>query len=588
MSRSNILLIFLGGILALRMTIWQFFPDTKGFFREDFSDVAIATLIIAIALFWILGKLVKRQTLKESGLELPIFIFMLSAGYSLFHTVDMSSSLRSVLVLGAEIAFFYILLDLLDTPKRIRFILIFLAGLCVIASVYGIKTFFDYSMHAHLQKHDALLLPSRGLIYLSAHPRAISFFGWPNTLAGFFLLFLPLMLILPIYFQKSWLKVLSVLALISCVVCFLCTFSFLGWTSFLISTIVLVPFFRDRFKVKIWPVIFVFLTLFIFVILRKDLLASLSPRLFYYKAAFTLVGKNPLWGWGWNVFGLMSSSMTKDVTILSSYVHNSYLQVWVEGGILGFWGIALLAVSVFKKVKAVIYLKEQQREYLLLIAVSWGIMAFLIDNLFSFTILLPHVALYWWSMLAIFCAMLRMRGHSERSEETLGVLISPPDGEAGFASLRMTIIKSVLFVLLVFVFVLLLRMTAGYTLYYRSQKGLVSNDPIWILNSTGKAIETLKRAEVLDPWSAYLPAERGYSYVRLYGITRLKGMLMLAKVEYVEAIRRSPKNYYNYFVLGKIFAELGDRKNEDAFTQKASELSPGEFALDNSMFYKEQ
>ncbi len=571
----NILLAFLGGILVLRLVIWQFFRTTEVFFREEFSDLVVAFLILLLGILWLLPKLLNRQSFKKSGLELPIFFLIAAATGSLFYAPDFSSSLKGVLVLGAEVTFFYMLLDLIDTPSRLRWSLTFLLGMTFFVSVYGIITFFAFWMRPPMPEDIGLAQTNIGLYYLLVHHRAVSFLGWPNVLAGYLLLFLPLSIVLPFHLKKTWAKAAAMAGLFLASVCFLYTLSFLGWLSFLLSTIVLLPFFWKNLGIKIWPKekkrmlfygFFSIFILFILVILRKNFLMSLSPRLFYYKAAFLLLGQNPLWGYGWDSFGIFCRQLTTDTNNLSAYIHNSYLQIWLETGIIGFLGIVLLMVGMFRQAKDRVIAYAGQKDYWIFVAIAWGLMAFLIDNLFSYTILKPNVALYWWTMLAVFCAMNNLGRHSERSEESKGTLRS-------FAMLRMTV--------LILMFVFLSRIMCGYMLYY---KAMSTKKP----GSYSSALEMLNQAKALDPWSSYLPAGAASIHLEEYGSTRINNFLKLAAIDYLEAIRRSPKVYYNYFALSKIYEALGDTSRGQIFNQKAMELSPAEFALDNIMFHKSE
>lgn len=564
----NILLALLGSILVLRLVIWQFFRTTEGFFREEFSNLAVAFCILLLGILWLLPKLLNRQSIKKSGLELPIFLLIASAAASLFYAPDLSASFKGVLVLGAEITFFYMLLDLLDTPSRLRSFLIFILGMTFVVSVYGIITFFAFWIRPAVPQDIALLQTNSSLYYLLIHHRAVSFLGWPNVLAGYLLLFLPLLIILPFHLKKFWQKATVMPALFLAVVCFLYTLSFLGWLSFILSSGLFLPFFWKNLGIKSWPkekqrmLLYGFCMLFVFfllVILRKNFLTSLIPRVFYYKAAFMLLGHNFLWGYGWNSFGILCRRLTQDTNNLSAYIHNSYLQIWLETGIVGFLGIILLVKGVFRQVRDSI-ISHKPHDWIL-IAIGWGLMAFLIDNLFSFTILAPNAALYWWTMLAVFCAMLRMR-HSEQSKKS-----------------RNTLIKGVLFILIIFMFVVLARLTGGYMLYYKAMRTV---RPGYFTS----ALEMLNKAKVLDPWSSYLPVGSGNIHMMEYGTTRVKGFLKMASIDYLEAIRRSPKVYYNYFALGKIYEALGDAARGQIFTQKAQELSPAEYLLDDKMFHK--
>ena len=367
---SNILLVLLGFVLALRLFIWQFFPNTEVFFKEEFSDIAVAFLILILAVVWFFPKLLKQQSLKKSGLEFPVILLFTAAAASVFLAPDFPSSLRGVLVLGAQITFFYMLLDLLDSPSRLRWALIFILSLTLVVSVFGIVTFFDLLIRPHSFKDISLQETNIGLYYLLHHPRAVSFFSWPNILAGYLLLFLPLGIIIPFYFNKIWQKFTALAGLFIVAVCFLYTLSFLAWLSFLLSTLVFFMFFGDKIgieklaKEKKRMLLYCFICFFIFfllVILRKNFLMSLSPRLFYYKAAFTLISKNYIWGYGWNSFGILCRTLAGKTGDLSAYIHNSYLQIYLETGVLGFLGIVLLVIGVFSQVRTYVSKNLQQK-----------------------------------------------------------------------------------------------------------------------------------------------------------------------------------------------------------------------------------
>jgi O-antigen ligase len=576
----DILLVLLGGILTLRLVIWQFFNHTEVFFREDFSNLIVSFVIVLLGIFWLLQKIRRRQSFVSSGLELPIFAFIIAATASLLVAPDFASSLKGVLVLGTEMLFFFMLRDVLNSPSRLNLFLKFLLGMAAVVAVYGIITFFAFWAQSPVPGDLALEGTNRSLYYLLVHHRAVSFLGWPNVLAGYLLLFIPLAIIFPFYLKNTWARVAAFAGLFVIAVCFLYTVSFLGWLSFFISTALLLPFLWQKLGVTAWSkeqkrmLVYGFLALFILfilVILRKNFLSSLLPRLFYYKAALTLLSQNPLTGYGWNSFGILCRPLIQDVTILSIYVHNSYLQIWLETGMIGFLAISLLMVKVFRQAKKGLFKSEGQEPYWFLVAIVWGLLAFVTDNFFSFTILAPNVALFWWTMLAVFSAMLGSNRHSEQSEKSVKELILL----RSFALLRMT--KISLFILLVFILFIMARILGGYILY---DKAMNDRKP----GSFTASIALIERAEILDPWSSYLPVGAANIHLAEYRQTGLKNFLGRASGDYLEAIERSPKVYYNYFALGKIYGALGDAAREKSYTQRAKELSPAEYALDNKMF----
>lgn len=564
---SNLFFICLGSIVVLRLFIWQFLRGTEPFFVEDFSNITVSAVIFFFASLWGVCKFLRKDPLQKSYLEIPILLLFLGAACSLFYTVDFSSTLKGVLVLGSQIIFFYMLLDvLLKRPSRIKGMLTFLLGLTFIVAAYGIFEFFILWMRPALPEDSLLQLTNNSLYYILLKKRVVSFLGWPNSLAGYLLLFLPLALVLPFYFKETWKKSLSMLTLFVFLVCFLYTFSFLGWMSFILSTGIMILVFKDKLNVQVLSkekqrmVLYAFLTffiLFLWVILRKDFISSLIPRVAYYKAAFLLLGKNFVLGYGLDSFKTISRPFITGRLDLSAYVHNSYLQSWLEAGLLGFCGIVSLAVTVIVRGMSLCKERIKEKGFLLIVAIVWGLLAFLIDNLFNFTILKSNISFYFWTMLAVFCAM-----HQSGK---------PPVDEKKVRKGRL-LIGGGCFVF-VFTLFILLRMHGAYTLYYQAKYGEKARD-------YQGALYALNKAKVLDPWNDYLPAAVGELRLKMFSDTRQNSFLKEAIIDYSQAVERSPLNYSHHFILSRIYSELGDYPNEILFNHRAEELSPFEFVGD--------
>ncbi|MBF0122943.1 MAG: hypothetical protein HQL21_06005, partial [Candidatus Omnitrophica bacterium] len=222
----DVLLVLLGGVLVLRLVIWKFLGGTEIIFREDFANVAVAAVIFSLAVIWAMIKFMRFEPIKESGLDLPLGLLGGGAVCSLFYTADFPSSLMGVLVLGAQIVFFYMLGDVLDTPKRIRWALFFLLVMALVVSAYGIREFI-YLWSRPLISNDA---HSGGMnesfYYILVNRRVVSFLGWPNSLSGYLLLILPLALVLPFRLKSMWQRIVVVTTWPVFLGCFLFTFSF--------------------------------------------------------------------------------------------------------------------------------------------------------------------------------------------------------------------------------------------------------------------------------------------------------------------------------------------------------------------------
>lgn len=566
------LLTLLGAVIVLRLVIWKFLPGTEILFKENFSNVAVAAVIFVLAFVWGTRKVFRQESWPQTGFELPLVLLLSAAAFSLLYTADFHSSILSLIVLAAQIVFFYMIVDGLRVPALRGWFLLFLLGTVVVVAGYGVKEFFYLWNRPLTAADEAIGKVNDSLYYILANRRVVSFIGWPNSLAGYLMLLLPVFLAAPFLVKAVWQKGVAVLAALCVLACFLFTFSFLGWVSFLLGAIAVVVLFWEQIGIKAWPrerqialalAAAVFLGLFLWVILRKNFLASLMPRIFYYKEGLGLLGDKPFLGHGWGTFGVVSRRFAETPSSLTTYLHNSYLQVWVEAGILGFAAMCLLVVTFFRRARTAVLARRDLSDRLLVLAVVWGMTAFLIDNLFSFTILKPNIALHGWVMLAVFATF------SQGKELT----------QTGPALRRIVPFVAAAAALLILC-VPLVRVMTGFSLYYQARYTKKAQ----VLQHTTQA---LAQAGAWDPWGAYIPAAAGEVRVRAFMMTREGGYLKEAELDYLEAVQRAPFVYSNYFILGRIYALLGQKGQAVSFMSRAHALSPFEYDRDTATLQKQ-
>lgn len=565
----DVFLVLLGGVAVLRLVIWKLFLATEIFFREEFSNVVVAAVILFLVVIWAVIKFIRAEPIKKSGLEIPIFLMLGAAACSLLYTADFPSSLMGSVVLGAEVTFLYMLADVLDTPKRMRWALFFFMIMALVVSVYGIKEFI-YMWTRPLPDDASQGNMNASLYYVLVNRRVVSFLGWPNSLAGYLLLILPFVLVLPFRLKSLWQRIVTIITWPVFLACFLFTFSFLGWLSLILATLCLMPVFWEKLKINAWSkerkmillaAVFIFCGLFVWVIFRKNFLMSLTPRILYYKETFALLAQKVFLGHGWGTFGVVSRQFATprgghsyDTIGLSTYAHNAYLQVWVEAGIIGFLGVVSLVVLFLRRGLSAIKSIGEDKNALIVMAIVWGLTAFFIDNLFSFTMLKPNIALYGWAMLAVFCAFTNR-------------VAMPPRAGAWFVN-RCS--AGVVILISALMLGILIRLIGGYVYYYEARYGKRAK-------TFNHVVEFLRKAEGWDPWSSYLPAASGDLRLRGYVTTHKVGFLKEAEGLYLEAIRRSPQVFSNYYIMGNIYQAQGNLKQANTFFSRARELSPVEF-----------
>ena len=561
---QEVFLVLAGLIVLFRITIWKFFPPCETFVKEDLSNILVADASLLVVSAWLVLHIVRRGSFRPSGFEVPVLLFLGAAFGSLLYSVDFSSTLTGVLVLFAQVAFFFMLQDILGDRERIMRFLYFLIACAVLVAIFGVKEFIFLSWRPALPTDAELARIDKSLHYVLVSRRAVSFLGWPNTLAGYLMLFLPIAAACAVATKARWLKILFLLGSFVMVACFVFTFSFLGWLSFLVATTIVFVLSWKRLRVHDWPrgqkialvgLSVAFLMLFGWVIARKNFAAAMTPRLEYYKNAIELLKTRPLLGHGWETFGIASRKFVTSNEGLTSYVHNSYLQAWVETGIVGLIGILLLFWVFARRAISVLRRPVSGGGQIVLWAVVWGLGAFFFDNLFSFTILKPHISFYFWVMLAVFVALCR-----EVSDDK--DIVSPGPWPSILWLVSVLVVLGFLF-----------WMTIAFWNYQSGMEALKRKE-------IGGAEQRLYRAQVWSPWRASFRAGLGQIYLSAYFTTGEEKFFDRAEAQYWQAVSRSPLNYGNYFILSKLYERHGDKTKAEQLAKVAKTLSPYQYEQD--------
>ncbi len=559
---NDVFLLLAVLLIVMRLVVFKMLQvDAFFYILELFIDI----FMLGFSLTLFVHKLVNRHPFRKTGFEWPLLIMLVAAGFSFFYTIDKSITLRSFLNLFSMVLFFYALVEILDTSFRRRLFLGVLFVCALVTAAFAINEIITLS---HVRLSSSVLLAAEKphnnvLKYLITHHRAISFIGWPNLLAGYLMLFLPFAGLLVFFTQRFWLRLSFLVLFLVLVGGFLSTFSFLGWLSVFLSSIFMVPLFLKNF-IRVWTqrvrnitigIIVLFFVLFVFVILKKDFSSSIAPRIIYYKNAVVLIGQKPIFGYGYATFGIASKPLVTSLNGISEHLHNTYLQWWVETGLLGFTGILLFLFIFIFKASSFLKGSLKENEGWIIFSVIWGLFAFFIDNLFSFSFIQPNVAFYAWTMLAVFIAMTVDKGEARLASKKEGFLLA------------IVCLNSFL------VFYIVIRLYLAFTIF---QNGFSS----YLAGDLRGAKQSFITSSELDPWSMKYDQVAGNLSIQSYGMTWKRDYLKIAEAYYLAAIQKEPAMYVSYYALGNIYIHLQDKARAAYFLGKAAQMSPLEFSLD--------
>lgn len=563
---ERLILTGLGGVILLRLFIGRIFTDTNVLLREDGGNLVTAVAVYALGLGFLLLKTLRRATIQRSGLETPLCCLFAAASLSVLNTVDFAVTLKGVLVLGAYLFFFVMLQDLLSSRRRLRSFLYYFLFLAALTALAGI---WEYFLGFGRPPPTGIFIDRESLYYLLTHHRASSFLGWPNVLAGYLLLSLPVSVSLCWGERRSYVFFLWGALGVLLLGCLFVTFSLMGWLSLLLgSGVTAYVVLREQPRAPARPgrgfllaFAAVLTGLFILVAVQKNLASSFLSRSYYYQNAWTLVLEHPLTGVGYAALRYAVSPLVHAQGAFSAYVHNTYLQAWVETGLPGL--LALLWLVMLFSVRSLrIFLSAPSGpDRVLFAGICTGLAAFFIDNFFSFTLIKPSVSLFGWSMLALWAGQARL---AAPVTETAG------GSSRGFPfTARLALMAAVLAA-----FVLTLRLTGASFALREAYIALGEKD-------FTKGIAILQKAEVMDRWDTKYPLALGGAFLKLYRLSASEDLVDRAENEFLEAVRRSPGVYDSHFFLSKIYEHKGDYGKAQAYARQAFRLSPFRYRRDS-------
>jgi putative inorganic carbon (HCO3(-)) transporter len=558
-------------IFALRLWIWKLFPGVESGIKNDLSDMIIASLIFGLAFFFFAHKAARREGLLKSGLEGPLALFIAAATVSLAWTTDMSSSVKALVMLLAYVFVFYMLLQSLSVEYQRRiFLWIFFLGSVVVAG-YGINDIIVLSRVSPAELESARLT-NKSLYYILTHKRACSLFGWPNVLAGFLMLSMPLTAALFVSVKSWWLKGVAVLGGMMMVAAFFLTLSFLGWSGLLVTAGVLSGVLIHRRILIVPPMVVKYLmvgavlaaVLFTGVIMRKDFKESMTPRKEYARVVHLAISEHPVLGTGFGAYRFSTMKFVTSNEGETAFAHNTYAQVWAETGLPGLAAILWLMAIIFLSAQRILKRIGDGKDKMIFIAVLIGLAAFLVDNINSFTMLKPNASFFFWVWLALFCSY----GLDQR--EVLPSL-------ARFRRGMMIVLACVA--------------AAGFFLSMRqvlSLSALRTGQEASRAGIFALAEEHFKRAHVLDPLNPGPLTAQGDLYLRAFRATSQTAWLDAAERLFLQSTVLAPNNHYNYLALASIYSSRGDRIKVDALIARARAVSPYETQRDLQVFSRQK
>ncbi|MBW2053657.1 MAG: O-antigen ligase family protein [Deltaproteobacteria bacterium] len=331
-----------------------------------------AKILIGITLLlWLVNILINKDTativslLREKA-NLLILIFLVVTFMSLIHARYIQDETFSEIMMRLKVLALYFLIILVIKDRRtLKFAVIaFILGSLLTTGVglYELttgKAFFKETIRFGTvapKQSEGLKLTTYGKA-----ARVQGLYSESGAHAYAMVLFTGLTLPWFFYSTSKKIKIAVGILLICYIMNIIGTGARVGWVSLGCALIVFLLLLKHRFKYTIWviviiSVITIFLALslmphlptFVRLQFTKDL--SFSWRLDTYRQALEMIRDHPLMGVGPGNYLVEYHNYLRNTPglsrVLMGWIHNSYLQVWVENGTIGF----LIFVSILTSI----------------------------------------------------------------------------------------------------------------------------------------------------------------------------------------------------------------------------------------------
>lgn len=395
--------------------------------------------IVILGILWLAtGLTVGRIRLRYSSLDIFIWMFLATAIVPTINAVHIHRAQSCLIQWFCYAITYFLVLYILDNEKDIKYFLGILIIPAVLISLYSI-----YQYHIGLpetRQWAGQYLSPQSLEFIKERlglNRAFGTFVYPNTLAGYILLIMPLAIaMLGIGFREhiQWWKGIVVvcffLVLVGCIflghpelIVLACiatclyplgmlyalyiTFSkggylVLGTTILIIGALMV----RKRYiLVKIFVGVVILMTIFILLGYGTKFVSLTQGAFFrrweYWIAGISMIKEHPVMGIGPDNFGILYSLYKIDIAEETQNAHNNFLQIWVEQGIFGLIAFCGIWVVAIKKGLQELRNKRRLIYRLSLLGLFTGIIAFAIHNLGDFDWYIPGLTIIAWVFLAL-------------------------------------------------------------------------------------------------------------------------------------------------------------------------------------------
>ncbi len=352
----------------------------------------IMVILISVYIFKIIVR--KNNNYRNMKLVFYYLPFIICILLSSLKFMELSSTIKENVRWLELIVIYFLTINLITDQKKLRVILYSIFLTTVMVSVWGIAKYLG------------------GVITIDGRHGAFSFFGHANALAGYVNLIIPILFGMLLTGIFLWERITLSISIILTVVTWFLTFSKSGWLS-LITTMILVFFLTKTKKGAIFLLVILFMS-FAIIFLSSNIRNDLVPRLqstyqtlecrrVAYPIGFNMVRDNLCFGIGVGNYPLLIKKFadaTKMPYLIETNLHNLYLQIFVEAGLMGLCAFIFWLIGIIRYLMSSLKSLEMSEKYNLFVGLMGGVIVYLFNNLAN--VLTAHgIHLQWGIILGL-------------------------------------------------------------------------------------------------------------------------------------------------------------------------------------------
>jgi len=381
-----------------------------------------------VPLFFSLTPLIFLTGVTDS-FYLPKFIWIFLAVVLLFWVVlkDSLFSYRNTFILPAALLLIWYIITLsrcVNIFEGLHSIFILILFLTLYISLENLVAMDDFLIDEFIRAIIIItvlvclygLLQVAGIDFVKWEVRnsPLSTLGRRNFAAEYLVMVIPYMYYLLID-KKKWLLLVPI---ILSVVHLTLTFTRASYIAFLISGVVFFVLAGKRVNVKVAVIVLLSFLVFnqpLFSGIKTFERGTVKSRMLIWNITFKMIKKNPIMGVGpgnfiitYPYYATGEAEALRGASLLVDSVHNDYLEVCAEAGIVGFVLFLYLLFSVFRA-SFVLYRGSGRKEKLLIAGIISSMVAICVNGLASFPFKNPATLLLFWADVSFIGGIYRKR-----------------------------------------------------------------------------------------------------------------------------------------------------------------------------------